>query len=108
MDVFGTHKVPSLKVNDVGDLFTVYCVNDIVYNCSISDNLINLTFLVTTLMNVPLPHEEYDITLALSNAFSFVIIGNELIIYFKEVKDRNLLSYCTIIENRNLLILKKQ
>jgi len=59
-------------------------------------------------MYVKPPHLEYDLTFALTATRSFVIKDNELIFYFPKIKDKDLLSHCTVIENKNLLIFKKQ
>jgi hypothetical protein len=68
--------------------------NESMWICSLSGNLINLTNFGSTLKNCP-DSVENDVYFALINAHSFVIRGDELIIYF------------TGNENRNLLILKK-
>ena len=81
--------------------------NSIYFICTLDGNLIDIEFRLSTYMNVPAPHEEYDASFALANAYSFVIKGNELIIYFPKIKDKGLLSQCTLIEGKNLLILKK-
>jgi len=54
------------------------------------------------------PNEEYDLISALNNAYSFVIKDNELMIYFMKEKDKEILSYCTVTEDKNLLILKRR
>ena len=78
------------------------------YSCSLSGNLIELKNEFGTLMYITPPSEYYDVLFSFSNAYSFVINGNELIIYFKQVKDKNALSYCTLTKDKNLLILKKK
>ena len=80
--------------NLLGPLYFVNCV----FFYSRSDNLISyleeksLWYAV----NMPVTDVERKIFKALSNAYSFVIKGNELIIFF------------TGVENNNLLILKKR
>ena len=76
--------------------------------CSLSGNLINLTFCGSTKIGVPNPHEENDLVWALDNAKSFVIKGNELIIFFSvDEKNKNFTSIAG--ENKmNLVILKKR
>jgi hypothetical protein len=77
------------------DRWTFVHTNEIFYNHSFSEgNLIKFTMSGSTFV-IP-PQEEEDICEALENAYSFAIIDNELIIYFTE------------IENKNLLILKKR
>ena len=75
---------------------------------SLSGNLINLTFCGSTKMGVPNPHEENDIVWALDNAKSFVIKGNELMIFFSG--DEKTKGFTSIAGNKriNLLILKKR
>jgi len=99
---------PTPVDNNVEERWTLQSWNTLLYTCSISGNLIELKLCGSTYVNVPSPHIEYDFTLALSNAYSFVIKGNELFIYFKKVENKDLLSNCTVIENKNLLILKKR
>jgi len=76
--------------------------------CSLSGNLINLTFCGSTKIYVPNPHEERDMVWALDNAKSFVIKGNELMIYFTGDEDDK--SFTSIAGNKriNLIILKKR
>ena len=82
-------------------------VNSSSYVCSIEGNLIELSGGSSTYINVVSPHLEYDLIYAFENAYSFVIKGNELIIYFPKIDDKEKLSHCTVIKNKNLLILKK-
>jgi len=84
------------------------CINSIWFICSISGNNIELELRGTTFAGVPTPHLEHDITFAFANANSFAIKNDELIIFFKMVKDKDLLSFCTVIENKNLIIFKKR
>jgi len=56
--------------------------NSSTWICSLSDNLINLKCYGSTLKGCS-NSAENDIAFALSNAYSFVVKGNELIIYFK-------------------------
>ena len=85
----------------------LWYVSESTYTCSISGNLIELA-LSSTSIDVEPPHIKYDVMFALSCAYSFVIKGDELIIYFKRVEDEKLLSSCTVIENKNLIIFKKR
>jgi len=71
------------------DLWRLHYYNSYWWSCSLSGNSIKLTLLLYTKINV-VP-EERDITVALKNAYSFVIKGDELIIYFTGVEDKNLL-----------------
>ena len=68
--------------------------NSIWFICSIYGNLIKFDPQGSTYILAP--QEENEIVEALSNVYSFVIKGNELIVYFTGVK------------NKNLLILKKR
>ncbi|MCL2072862.1 MAG: hypothetical protein FWH18_02995 [Marinilabiliaceae bacterium] len=83
-------------------------VNSIMYVCSMESNYIELFVKRTTYINVVPPHLEYDLMYALENALSFVIKENELIIYFPKIEDENRLSQCSVVKNKNLLILKKR
>jgi hypothetical protein len=85
---------PTPIEENVDDRWHLKHSNDNFYICSLSNNLINLTLKGSTFMMSP-PEEE-ELLLALANAYSFVIKGNELIIYF------------TGAENKNLLILEKR
>ena len=89
------------------DLWELNVSNIIWYTCLISDNLINLTFVSNTYKLVAPPHVEYDFRNALANECSFVINGNELILHFPKIEDKDILSCCTVIKNKNLLIFKK-
>ena len=93
--------------DDGTDLWDLRVLNTIWYTCSISGNLIELICHASTCINVVTPHIECDMNVSFGNAKSYVIKGNELIIYFTRIDDKDLLSHCTIIENKNLLILKK-
>jgi len=76
--------------------------------CSLSGNLINLTFCGSTKVYVPNPHEENDIVWALDNVYCFVIKGNELMIFFTgDEEDKN---FTSIAGNKriNLIIFKKR
>ena len=84
------------------------CANEIFYICTISGNLIELKSCLRSYLGVGPPHVEYDCDLAFDNAYSFVIKGDELIIYFIKVEDKNLLSKCIAIKNKNLIIFKKR
>ena len=99
---------PTPVEDDGSERWGLHCVNSMGFICSISDNLIDLSLRGSTYIYVLSPHIEYDLIYAFTNAYSFVINGNELIIHFKKVEDRNLLSNCTAIENKNLIIFKKR
>jgi len=94
--------------DDGKGLWELSVVNTSMYACSLSGNLIELTFCRSTYIYVPPLHIENDLTIALVTACSFVIKGNELIIYFTKVEDKDLLPNCLVIENKNLLIFKKR
>ena len=73
------------------------------YTCSLSGNLIELTLRRSHFYWIEPPHEAYDLTCALAGAYSFVIRGEELIIYFKGCEN----NVNQVNKNKNLLILKK-
>ena len=110
----------SLEINSIPLDFSVGCDfelenlvwrlgvwNTSLYFCSILDNLIDITFCYSTYVLVPSPHEEYDIAFAIGNARSFVVRGDELIIYFNG-DDEHWKDNFKFKENKNLLILKKR
>ena len=76
--------------------------------CSLSKNLIKLTFCGSTKIGVPIPHEEWDLVWALDNAYSFVIKGNELMIFFSG--DEKNKGFTSIAGDKkiNLLIFNKR
>jgi len=84
--------------NYLQDRWKLDCVNSIWFVSSLSDNLIELAMCGSTFVYVPDEHEENHIVSALTNAYSFVIIDDELIIYFIGIEDRNLL----ILKNNKL------
>ena len=88
--------------------WTLVVRNVMSYICSIEGNFIELFLYTAYGAGLPIPHLEYDLRNALKDAKSFVVIGNELIIYFPEIEDENILFRCTLIQNKNLLILKKR
>ena len=100
-------KIP-VEFNLGEEAWLLHCLNSAFYACSISGNLIEFEPLGSTYIYVPTPHLEFDMEFALDNAYSFVIKGNELIIYFKKIDDKDSLSKCTVIKNKNLLIFKKR
>jgi len=57
--------------------------------CSLNGNLIKLKLNGSTLVGTP--PEEDEIVTALMNVYSFIIKGNELILYFTGDEDKNLL-----------------
>jgi len=76
--------------------------------CSLSENLIKLTFCGSTKIYVPNPHEEWDLVWALNNAKSFVIKGNELMIFFTGDEENKGFTSIAGDKKINLLILKKR
>ena len=103
-----TIPVATTPIVDDGTGQWVLCVvNAIMYSSSIEGNFIELLRKGSTYVYVVSPHLEYDLEYAFDNAYSFVIKGNELIIYFRKTEDKEILSHCTVIKNKNLLILKK-
>ena len=93
------------KCNDLDNLWMVTPTNYSWYIGSIFDNLIKFTHCSSTYAYIIPPNERYGIGYAIDNAYSFVIRGNELIIYFKQAVS---FDYWAVIENKNLLILKKR
>ena len=83
-------------------------INSMGFIYSLEGNRIELKQRGSTYIYVFSPHEEFDLISALNNAYSFVIKGNELMIHFQKVEDKEELSYCTVIKDKNLLILKKR
>jgi len=105
--IFAIPTLPTSVKHNEDDKWSLACINTFGYTYSLNGNLIELKLNGSTYIYVIPPHEEHDVTIAISNARSLVVKGNELIIYFTKVKDKKLLSYCTVIEDKNLLILKK-
>jgi len=67
---------------DYTEQWWLFCANFGIWNCSLSGNSINLKYCVGTNAGSGCPHEEVDMYNALTNAYSFVIKGNELMIFF--------------------------
>jgi len=84
---------PTPIENDGNDRWRLDHSNSNLFICSLSGNLLKLELRGSSFMLSP--QEEDEIVTALINAYSFVIKGNELIIFF------------TKVDKRNLLILKK-
>jgi len=86
--------IPFKEQNDVvcEGLWTVSVCNTSCWDYSINNNLINLELFGSTLKNCPYPAED-EVFRALSNAHSFVVRNDELIIYFTGVENRNLLIF---------------
>ena len=89
------------------------CSNSFGWLCSISGNSIKFTSCGGTKMGLPCPDEENDILKAFYNAYSFVIKGNELMIFFTDDKDRFFgddAKHCSIAGGKkmNLIIFKKR
>ena len=89
-------------------LWRLYVCNASTWICSLSDNIVNLKLYSTTKMGCS-NSAESDIMFALSNACSFVIRDNELLIFFSGIEklDNIQKKEFTILKNHNLLILKK-
>jgi len=83
------------------------CENGVTYCCTLSGNLISFARGWGTLVDLDWPHIEYDLELALLNAHSFVIRGDELIIYF-EGDETCCIDYFKFKEPKNLLFFKKR
>jgi hypothetical protein len=90
------------------EMWRLHCINSSGWLCSLSGNSIKFTFCGGTKIGVPIPHEEWDIEWAFHNAHSFVIKGNELMIFF--TGDEGDKKFTSVAGNKkiNLLILKKQ
>ena len=90
-------------------LWHLYACNSSTWTCSLSGNLINIKACGST-SKLCTTSSENDIWFALTNAYSFVIRGNELIIYFTGIEklDKIQKKEFQILENYNLLILKKR
>jgi len=85
------------------------CINGSMWLASISGNSIRFTLCGTTKRGLPhYPHEEQDIYWAFYNAKSFVIKGNEAMIYFAGDEDDK--DFISIAGEKkiNLIILKKR
>jgi hypothetical protein len=84
------------------------CINGSRWLCSLSGNLIKFLFCGTTKIGVPIQHEEWDIVYAFNNSCSFVIKGNELMIFFTEDEEGK--DFPSIAGNKkiNLIIFKKR
>ena len=96
-------------INDDGTgRWTLAAKNTYMFISSLDGNLIELMPKGSTYIHIDPPDEEYDITIALSSAHSYVINDDEMIIYFPIIEDEYLLSYCTIIKNKNLVIFQKR
>jgi len=76
--------------------------------CSLSGNSLKFSFCGSTRINVPRPHEELDMIYAINNAYSFVIKGNMLMIFFTE--DEKVKNFPSIAGDKkmNLIIFKKR
>lgn len=96
----------NLNIEDIDLELSLSCVNWTGAYVSLSGNFINITHCGSTYLYAIPPHEEYDITFALLNAYSFIIRGDELILYFQG-DDKDWRNSFLIKENKNLLILKK-
>ena len=85
----GYLKIVAPKLINMTDRWLFKNVNENFYDFSLSGNLVKLRFRTGTYA-MP-PQEEMDIMTALDNAFGFVIIGDELLIYYTGAEDKNLL-----------------
>jgi len=88
--------IPCVPTNPTDDSLKnkwhLYYVNDIWYNCSLNNHFIELSRCGQTMVYSPkYSSHESKICAALNNAYSFVIMENQLIIYFKKGKKQNLL-----------------
>ena len=89
--------------------WSLHCINGSCWLCSISGNSIKFTLCGTTKIGIPNPHEEWDIYWAFQHAYSFVIKGNELMIFFKgDDDDEKGFTSIAGIEKMNVIIFKKR
>ena len=97
------------QVENADVLWRLHACNSSTWICSLYGNLIRLKANGSTMKYCP-NSAESDIMFALSNAYSFFIKSNELIIYFtgNEKLDTIQKKEFKIIKNHNLLILKKR
>ena len=103
---------PENGVYTASETWKLYVINGSAWVCSLSGNSIKVSFCGQTKRGVPCPHEEWDIFRAFYNAYSFVIKGNELIIFFIEDVDGffgDVSKPCSIVGGKkmNLIIFKK-
>jgi len=85
----GYLKIVATKLINITDQWLFENANENFYDFSLSGNLVKLRFRRGTYA-MP-PPEEVDIMTALKSAYSFVIIGDELLIYYTGKEDKNLL-----------------
>lgn len=99
---------PPEWVEDISVLWQLNACNGSTLTCSLSGNLIHLKHYSGTKINCP-NSVENDIVFALSNAYSFVIRGNELIVYFTGLEKLDITHKQQFknLKNHNLVILRK-
>jgi hypothetical protein len=88
-------------------LWNLLVCNSSWWICSISSHLINIDQYESTLMGCP-GSTEGNVGTALWCAYSFVVRGDEFMIFFTIPDHITLLPSQSILENRNLLILKRR
>ena len=85
----GWLQIKNTKANSYESRWEFKYQNTVNFECSLSGNLIRLTSILTTLL--PNPPEENLLKEALNYAYSFVIKGDELLLYYTGADDKNLL-----------------
>jgi len=84
-------ELPLLEIpDDITNNWSFYFYNHYLCKCSLNENLINFSYLESITGMEPKAKEQ-EVVDAFRNALSFVYTGHELIIYFKDRKDKNLL-----------------
>ena len=90
----GYLQIKDAKVNSFERQWEFKYENTSYYECYSSGSLLELSFRGSTLIYIPDKQErenEGNLTTAIRNAYSFVIKGDELILYFTGTDDKNLL-----------------
>ena len=105
-------KVPSefIFTNDEFDetvWWSIGVINTCWFFCSIEENLIKMESKKASLVYVEPPHLEFGVFNALSEAYSYIIRGDELLIHYSFIEDEHKLSTYPLLKNKNLLIFKK-
>jgi len=103
---------PETGVYTASETCKLRVINGSGWLCSLSGNSIKFSFCGQTKIGIPCPHEEWDIFKAFYKASSFVIKGNELMIFFTEDEDGffgDVSKRCSIAGEKkmNLIIFKK-
>ena len=101
--------VPTPIESNMYERWILQYMNSLGFICSLDRNLIKLEYAgSSTYIYATPPSEECDITLALTNAYSFVIKDDNLFFYFtgieKELTGENSHYYTEKIKNKNLLM----